>query len=156
MLQPLFHIRQYAEHRAHRVPARRILPVNSSSTSLPSLLRRTQRSPTSFQYPPSSSSESTSSLPLAPLGSINNPILVDDSDDDSFCNYPNYPDTQELPAENIRCPRCGLNGHLGINCRTKLCERCRLPGHTHFDCKQIVCRWWEKTGHFIEDCPELG
>ena len=37
-----------------------------------------------------------------------------------------------------------------------ICHRCGLHGHVMLDCRETVCTWCERFGHFIENCPDFG
>ena len=104
----------------------------------------------------------------SPLGSIHNPILIEDSDDEDDYpqgfRYPSPAETRAVPASQVRCQRCGLFGHLRPDCDTALrrldgmiphCVRCESDGHYAPECLVTHCRHCDGLDHTIVRCPEL-
>jgi len=109
--------------------------------------------------PSLSSDHSSSSTPRAPVGSFHNPIVVDDDDSDN---------NNARPLDNTRCSQCHRyifnSFHSEEYCDTifipgspaMVCPRCGLHGHLMLDCREIVCSWCDRLGHVIDNCPNLG
>jgi len=49
-----------------------------------------------------------------------------------------------------------VGGHGASPNTTMICHRCGLHGHVMLDCRETVCTWCKRFGHFIENCPDLG
>jgi len=119
-------------------------------------IQRSRRQPDIISQ---SSNNSGPSRPRAPLGSFHNPIVVEEDDSDNETG---------TPTNNTQCPRCHRYVHNSYHnedyCNTifvpgapaMICHRCGLQGHVMLDCRETVCTWCERFGHFIENCPDLG
>ena len=152
----MIHLREERNHRHHHRTERSPPMIPSDSSSLPSPIQRSRWQPDIISQ---SSSNSGPLIPRAPLGSLHNPIVIkeDDSNDETRTH-----------TDNTRCPRCHWYVHNSYHskdyCDTIfvpgapaiICRRCGLHGHLMLDCRETVCTWCERFGHFIENCPDLG
>jgi len=155
ILQLIIHMRQERDLRPRQRMDFPPSAIPSDSSSLPSPLQRPRRP----SIPSHSSDHSNSSTPRALVGSFHNPIVVDDDDSDN--NNP-----QSL--DNTWCSQCHQyifnSFHSDEYCDTifvpgspaMVCWRCGLHGHLMLDCRETVCSWCDRLGHIIDNCPNLG
>jgi len=155
ILQPIIHMRQERDHRPRQQTDFPPSAIPSDSSLLPSPLQRPRRP----SIPSRSSDHSNSSTPQAPVGSFHNPIVVDDDDADN---------NNVWPLDNTRCSWCHWyifnSFHSEEYCDTifvpgspaMVCRRCGLHGHLMLDCMEIICSWCDRLGHIIDNCSNLG
>jgi len=156
ILQPMIHLREERNHHHLHRTGRSPPIIPSDSSSLPSPIQRSRQQPNMISQ---SLNNSGPSRPRAPLGLFHNPIVVEEDDSD---------DETRTPTNNTWCPRCHRYIHNSYHnedyCDTifvpgapaMICHRCGLQGHVMLDCRETVCTWCERFGHFIENCPDLG
>jgi hypothetical protein len=85
---------------------------------------------------------SLSSLPLPPLGTIGNPIVVDNDEDDidSLFSRPSYHEAQSTfttpTLQLLHCQDCTNRSHFYFNCPQYVCDHCLMhaPHHCESDC----------------------
>jgi hypothetical protein len=83
-----------------------------------------------------------SSLPLSPLGTIRNPIVVNDDEDDidrlfSRPSYHEVRSTFSTPTlQLLHCQDCTDGNHYYFNCPQYICDHCLMhaPHHRVSDC----------------------
>jgi hypothetical protein len=89
------------------------------------------------------------SLPLPPLGTIGNPIVVDDDKDDidSLFSRPSYHEarlTFTTPTlQLLHCQDCTNRSHFYFNCPQYICDHCLMhaPHYRKSDCPNHWSRW---------------
>jgi hypothetical protein len=82
------------------------------------------------------------SLPLPPLGTIRNPIVVDDDEDDidRLFNRPSYHEAQSTfstpTLQLLHCQDCTDGNHYYFDCPQYICDHCLMhaPHHRVSDC----------------------
>ena len=77
ILQPMVHLREERNHCHHHRTGRSPSMIPSDSSSLPSPIQRSRRQPDIISQ---SSNNSGPSIPRAPLGSLHNPIVIEEDD----------------------------------------------------------------------------
>jgi hypothetical protein len=90
-----------------------------------------------------------SSLPLPPLGTIGNPIVVDNNEDDidSLFSCPSYHEawsTFTTPTlQLLHCQDCTNRRHFYFDCPRYICDHCLMhaPHHRKSDCPNHWS-WW--------------
>ena len=155
ILRPIINMRWERDHHPRQRTDFPPSAIPFDLSSLPSPLQRPQRP----SIPSHSSDHSHSSTPRAPVGSFHNPIVVDDDDSDN---------DNARPLDNTQCSQCHQyifnSFHSEEYCDTifvpgspsMVCRRCGLHGHLMLDCREIVCSWCDRLGHIIDNCPNLG
>jgi hypothetical protein len=82
------------------------------------------------------------SLPLPPLGTIGNPIVVDDNKDDigSLFSRPSYHEARSTfttpTLQLLHCQDCTNGSHFYFDCPQYVCDHCLMhaPHHCESDC----------------------
>jgi hypothetical protein len=85
---------------------------------------------------------SLSSLPLPPLGTIGNPIVVDDDEDDidRLFSRPSYHEARSTfttpTLQLLHCRDCTNGSHYYFECPQYICDHCLMhaPHHRESDC----------------------
>jgi hypothetical protein len=85
---------------------------------------------------------SLSSLPLPPLGTIRNPIVVDDDEDniDRLFSCPSHHEVRSTfttpTLQLLHCQDCTNGSHYYFNCPQYICDHCLMhaPHHRESDC----------------------
>jgi len=152
ILQPMVHIWEERNHRHHHRTGRSPPMIPSDSSSLPSPIQRSRRQPDIISQ---SSNNSGPSIPQAPLGSLHNPIVVEEDDSDN---------ETRTPTDNARCPRCHQYVHNSYHNKdycdtifvpgapTIICWRCGLHRHLMLDCRETVCVGICHSNHVRSHC----
>jgi hypothetical protein len=85
---------------------------------------------------------SLSSLPPPPLGTIENPIVVSDDEDDidSLFSHPSYHEARSTfttpMLQLLHCQDCTNQHHFYFDCHQYICDHCLMhaPYHCESDC----------------------
>jgi hypothetical protein len=85
------------------------------------------------------------SIPLPPLGTIRNPIVVDDDEDDidSLFSCPSYHEFTTPTLQLLHCQECTNQSHFYFDCPQYVCDHCLMhaPHHCKSDCPNRWSRW---------------
>jgi len=123
ILQPMIHLREERNHCHHHRTGWSPPMIPSDSSSLPSPIQWSRQQPDIISQ---SSNNSGPSIPRAPLGSLHNPIVIEEDDSDN---------ETRTPADNTWCPRCPLYVHNSYHSED-YCNTIFVPG-----APAMICRW---------------
>jgi hypothetical protein len=92
---------------------------------------------------------SLSSLPLPPLGTIGNPIVVDDDEDDidRLFSHPSHHEAQSTfttpTLQLLHCQDCTNGNHYYFDCPQYICDHCLMhaPHHSESNCPNCWSQW---------------